>query len=440
MAINRRTFLKGSIASGMALAAPAIIRAQSNSKYRTALIGSGWWGMNIARYALESGQCTMIALCDVDSNQLDSAAQLIEKQSGDKPKLYKDYRELLEKEKPQIAIIATPDHWHALPMIAAVKAGADVYVEKPIGHTVYEGRAMVKAARETGRVVQVGTHRRISPHNISGMKFLKEGKAGKIGMVKAFVHYTGGEERPRPNQEPPEGLNWDMWCGPAPLRPYNRMIHPRGFRQFLDFANGQLGDWGVHWLDQVLWWTEEKYPKTIYSTGGRPIKGPPVNGPEGQTSDAPDHQIVSYGFEDFSVVWEHRQFAGNNTDKGENVGCYFYGTNGIFHMAWMDGWTFYPSGRGQQIIHEEAQLHKPDDQNIPELWADFLEAIKNRSRPVCDIEIIHRSTNMSLLGMVSLKAGRSIKWDGEKEVIIDDPEANKLLRREYRKPWIYPQA
>jgi predicted dehydrogenase len=272
------------------------------------------------------------------------------------------------------------------------------------------------------------------------MKFLKEGKAGKIGMVKAFVHYPGGQEKPRPNQEPPEGLDWDMWCGPAPLRPYNRMIHPRGFRQFLDFANGQLGDWGVHWLDQVLWWTEEKYPKTIYSTGGRPIKGPPVNGPEGQTSDAPDHQIVSYEFEDFSVVWEHRQFAGNNTDKGENVGCYFYGTNGIFHMGWQNGWSFYPSDRGQQVIHEEAQLHKPDAQNIPELWADFLVAIKNRSRPVCDIEIIHRSTNMSLLGMVSLKAGRSIKWDGEKEIIIDDPDANRLLRREYRKPWIYPQA
>ncbi|MHC4632339.1 MAG: Gfo/Idh/MocA family protein, partial [Planctomycetota bacterium] len=161
MSINRRTFLKTSIASSLAFAAPAILRADRNKKYRTALIGSGWWGMNIARAALQSGQCRIVAMCDVDSNQLDPAAAEIEQLSGDKPRKYKDYRELLERERLEIAIVATPDHWHPLITIAAVKAGADVYVEKPISHTIYEGCAMVKAARDTGRVVQVGTHRRI---------------------------------------------------------------------------------------------------------------------------------------------------------------------------------------------------------------------------------------------------------------------------------------
>jgi len=316
MSIDRRTFLRGSVAASVAFAAPNILMADRAAKYRTALIGSGWWGMNIATEAIQSGQCNMVAMCDVDSNQLDPAVKRVEKLTGRTPKKYKDYRELLDREKPDIAIVATPDHWHPLITIAAVEAGAHVYVEKPISHTIHEGLAMVKAARAANRVVQVGTHRRISPHNVSGMKFLKEGRAGKIGMVRAFVLYGGGPEQPRKNLEPPEGLDWDMWCGPAPLRPFNTKIHPKGFRQFLDYGNGTLGDWGVHWVDQILWIMEEKWPKTVFSTGGRPIKGPPVNDERGQTTDSPDHQLATYEFEDFTAYWEHRQFAGNPAEKG----------------------------------------------------------------------------------------------------------------------------
>jgi predicted dehydrogenase len=446
MAINRRTFLKSSIASGVALGLPNILRASEGKKYRTALIGSGWWGMNIAGVAAQCGHCKMVAMCDVDSRILDPAAEKMEKLTGEKPKKYKDYRELLQKEKPDIAIVATPDHWHPLCTIAAVKAGAHVYVEKPIGHTIMEGRAMVNAARAAGRVVQVGTHRRVSPHNVSGRKFIQDGNVGKIGMIRAFVLYGGGPEEPRKNVEPPKGLDWDMWCGPGPLRPYNGDpnnpwgggIHPRGFRSYLDYANGTLGDWGVHWMDQILWITGEKWPKTVYSAGGRPIKGPPILTKELQTSDAPDHQVATYEFDNFTVYWEHRQFAGNPAEKAESVGCYFHGTKGTFHMGWQQGWTFFPTGRGEKVIHEDPQLHQPDDQNIKELWDDFLAAIETGKRPVSDIEAVHRSTNMSLLGMLSYKIGRSVKWDGQKEQIIGDVEANKLLRREYRKPWVYP--
>ena len=432
MSINRRGFLKGSMAAGITLAMPNILRAaKTDKKYRTALIGSGWWGMNIARVALQSGECKIVALCDVDQNQLDTAAEEIEQLTGDAPAKYKDYRQLLETEKPEIVIIATPDHWHALNTIAAVRAGADVFAEKPIGHTINEGRAMVKAARDTGRVVQIDLHRRVSPHNISGIKFLKDGRAGKIGMVRAFAHYPGGPGQITPDSEPPKGLDWDFWCGPAPLRPFNKRLHPKGFRQFLDYANGQLGDWGVHWMDQILWWTDEKFPKTISSTGARHIKR--------DNTDAPDTQVVTYQFESFTATWERRRYAANNAEK-HNIGCYFYGTEGTFHMGWMDGWTFYPADKRKKIIHEEHQLRKPDNQNIPELWADFLKAVKTRSQPICDIEIGHRSTNMSLLGMLSYKLGRSVKWDGDKEVIINDPDANKLLSREYRKPWVYPKV
>ena len=219
-----------------------------------------------------------------------------------------------------------------------------------------------------------------------------------------------------------------MWCGPAPLTPYNRTMHPKGFRDYLKYANGTLGDWGIHWMDQILWWTDEKAPKKVYSTGGRHIKK--------SNGDAPDCQIAAFEFESFTAEWEHRQFAGNDAEN-HNVGCYFYGTNGTFHMGWEDGWTFYPIGK-KAPIHQDPQLHQPDGQNIRELFADFLDGIKTGRRTISDIEVGHRSTTMSLLGMLSMKLGRSVAWDADKEIIIGDDQANHHLRREYRKPWEYP--
>ena len=174
---------------------------------------------------MASGECKIVALCDVDERYLTSTEERVASESGDQPKTYRDYRDLFANEDVEIAIVATPDHWHPLITIEAVKAGAHVYVEKPIGHTIEEGRAMVNAARAANRVVQVGTHRRISPHNVSGYEFIRSGKVGKIGMVRSFVHYGGGPEKPVVNKEAPKELDWDMWCGPAPYRHYLSLIH-----------------------------------------------------------------------------------------------------------------------------------------------------------------------------------------------------------------------
>ena len=446
---SRRRFLRSSaaLAGASALSAPLVLgQGKATKKYRTALVGTGWWGMNILGEAMRAGRSEIVALCDVDKRFLNPAAERVTKETGDKPNLYGDFRELLEKEKPDIVIVATPDHWHPLITIAAVKAGAHVYVEKPVGHTIAEGRAMVKAARETGKVVQVGTHRRVSPHNISGMEFLKSGKAGKIGSVRAFVHYGGGgPEKPQQNEEPPKELDWDMWCGPAPKRHYceNKQtwgdaIHARGWRRYYDYANGTLGDWGIHWMDQILWWTEEKYPKKVFAAGGRSVRGDVIYNEKEQTTDTPDHLIATFEFESFTAHWENRKFAANNAEKGENVGCYFYGTEGTFHMGWQGGWIFYPANSKAEPVRQAPTLHEPDQQNIRELWADLLDSIENDRRPVCDIEIGHLSSNVSLLGVLSYKLGRSVDWDGAKEQIVGDKEANKLLRREYRGDWEYP--
>ncbi|MSU63171.1 MAG: Gfo/Idh/MocA family oxidoreductase [Pedosphaera sp.] len=439
MNVPRRHFIKSSAGAGVAFTALPFIStaAEPGRTFRTALIGSGWWGKNILKEAMEAGRSKIVALCDVDAITLENAAEQVKDLSRDQPKTYKDYRELLEKEKPEIVIIGTPDHWHALPAIAALKAGAHVYLEKPTAHTVNESKALLHVARETGRVLQVGLHRRIGPHHASAMKFLREEKAGKVGMVRLFAHGGGGRETPKSNSQPPDGLDWNFWCGPAPLRPFSSSIHPGGFRNFLDYANGTLGDWGVHWLDQVLWWSGENYPKRVFCTGGRPISGPAVLNDKEQTSDAPDHQVAVFEFENFTCTWEHRKFADNHAEK-HKIGAYFYGTKGTLHIGWRDGWTFHPANDREPVLHEDSQLQEPDGHNIKLLWADFLGAIDSKRSPVSHIEAAHRSSTIPLLGMISWRLGRSLAWDGAREEFVADPEANKLLSRKYRAPWEYP--
>ena len=202
--MNRRRFLRTSaLAAGLA----PFVRAAGEEKFRVALIGCGWWGKNLLREALASGRCKVVALADVDANALEVAGEQVNDLSGDTPKPHRDYRELLAREKPDIVIVATPDHWHALNTIDALRAGAHVFVEKPTGHTINESKAMLRVAQETGRVVQVGLHRRIGPHHVSGMKFLKSGAVGTVGMVRLFAHNGGGPEKPAPNSEPPEGMD-----------------------------------------------------------------------------------------------------------------------------------------------------------------------------------------------------------------------------------------
>ncbi len=437
---SRRRFLRTTgLVGAVAMAAPYIRAADPTRKYRTALIGCGWWGKNILREAIASERVKVVGLCDVDRSTRDVAAEQVKDLNSDDPKKYNDYRELLEKEKPELVLIATPDHWHAMQTIAAVQAGAHVFVEKPTGHTVNESRAMLHAARASGRVVQVGLHRRIGPHHVSAMKFLKSGGAGDVGMVRIFAHGGGGRERPSANMEPPEGMDWNLWCGPAPLRPFNKKLHPGGWRNFLDYANGQLGDWGVHWLDQVLWWSEERYPKRVYCTGSRPVVGPAILNDREQTTDAPDHQVAVYAFERFTCVWEHRRFGGTRSEK-HGIGAYFYGTKGTLHIGWQDGWTFHPSNANGDVAHEDAQLQQPDGHNLKLLWADFIAAIEDGRMTVANIEIGHRSSVLPLLGMISWRTGRSLEWDGEKEQIVGDPEASRLLSRPYRAPWVYPET
>ncbi len=428
--MNRNQFLKTAALAGAGVMARPFITYSKQARYRTVLIGSGWWGTNIVREAIRSGEVQITAICDVDDAQLKKASEEIGKLCDDRPKHYKDFRECIQKEKPEIVINATPDHWHALIAIEAMKNGAHVFLEKPIGHTVKEGTAIQKTARDTQRICIVDFHRRYSPHNVSGMEFLKSGKAGLIKEVRAFVHYNWGPGNIIANAEPPKGLDWDMWVGPAPATPYNPSLHPRGFRQFKQFANGNLGDWGPHWFDQILWWTEEKAPKKIYSSVTEKTRT--------ANMDAPESQIVVFEFEGFNCTWEHSILNRRRVQDGENVGVYFHGTEGTFHMGWQKGWSFYPNDPKKQVITQAPQLNEPDQQNISLVWADLLKSIKSGQLPHADVEHGRQATNMCLLGMISSRVGRSIVWDHEKDTIVNDPQAAAMLTRQYRDPWKYP--
>lgn len=427
---DRRSFIKtGSLGALGILSHPYLVSRHA-AKYNAVLIGSGWWGTNILREAIRSGTIRITALCDVDDAQLKKCKEEVNRLSSDQPKIYKDYRDCIVKEKPQIVICATPDHWHALVAIEALNHGAHVFLEKPISHTVLEGAAIFKAARNNNRICIVDFHRRYSPHNVSGQQFLKSGKVGAIKEVKAFVQYNWGPGKKEEQPAVPAGLDWNMYCGPAALVAYNPSMHPRGWRQYRNFGNGQLGDWGPHWFDQILWWSEEKAPKTIYSTwtlGGRE-----------SLADTPTTQTVVYQFDSFNVTWDHSVFNPHPEKKSENVGVYFYGTEGTFHMGWQKGWTFYPSDSKKEIIHQDPQMDKPDDQNIKLVWADFIKSIQSGQLPHADIAHGRAATNMALLGMLSAQIGRSIQWDDANNKIINDIEANALLKREYRGEWKYP--
>jgi len=430
--MDRRKFIKQSLLAG-ATASQFQVNVWARhkiKKYRTVLIGAGWWGNNILGEAMASGSCEIVGICDVDENYNKNTAERVEKVMGNRPNTHTDFRELLVEQKPEIAIIATPEHWHALQTIEALKTGCHVYVEKPIAHTINEGKAIVAAQKKYGKVIQVGLHRRTSPHCVKGQEMLRSGAVGDIKMIKVGVYSPTADDLIQPLPEPPPHLHWDLYLGPAAWQPFAPSIHPRGFRRFLNMTNGVIGDWGVHWMDQILWWSEEKFPKRIYSTGGM------VNPDCGY--DAPDFQTATFEFENFTVQWEHRRLGGDRSEKSP-VGTYFYGTKGILFMGFFDGTLFYPNDKDQPVVQVNHAMHEPDGQNIRELWQDFLDAIEGRKKPVAGIESSHRATTMSLLAMISYKTGRAIRWDGVKQTIPEDPDALSLMQREYRAPWIYPE-
>ncbi len=444
--MNRRKFLQAG-AAGFALAALAGYAADvGDQKKRVGLIGCGWYGKCDLLRLIQVAPVEVVSLCDVDKNMLSGAAEIVASRQVSKkqPRTYHDYRDMLKEKDLDIVLVATPDHWHALAMIAAVESGADVYVQKPISVDVTEGQAMVAAARKHKRVVQVGTQRRSTPHLIEARDaIVKEGKLGKIAHAEVYCYYGSRREK-IPDTPPPESLDYEMWTGPAPMRPFNRLVHPRGWRNFMEYGNGIIGDMCIHMFDAVRWMLDLGAPKAISSSGGI-LMYPDC------TPDTPDTQIATFDFGDIQVVWNHRIW-GQAPDPKYLWGFTIYGDKGTLQGGLM-GYDFTPIGKGTPIHRDVTyELEEyPEDKTEKDLekhvapairghMRNFLSCIGTRERPVADIEQGYISSSACIMANMSLKLGRSITWDNASGKIIGDKEANKMLSRPYRSPWVHPNA
>jgi predicted dehydrogenase len=444
--MNRREFMQAS--SGLALSATATRAFEwSNQKSpRVGLIGCGWYGKCDLLRLIQVAPVEVVSLCDVDRRMLGEAAELVatRQASHKKPRTYADYRDLLREKDCDIVLIGTPDHWHALPMIAAVEAGADVFVQKPISVDVIEGEAMVSTARKHQRVVQVGTQRRSTPHLVEARdSIIKEGRLGKIGLVEVYCYYHMRPRENPPDSPPPEYLDYEMWTGPAPMRPYNRLVHPRSWRGFMEYGNGIMGDMCIHMLDMVRWMLGLGWPRRVSSSGGILVD-------KQSKANIPDTQTATFDFSDLPVVWQHRTW-GHPADAKYPWGATLYGEKGTLKLS-VQSYDFVPLGAGQPVHRDVVmELEKyPEDKTEKDLekhvapairrhMQDFLAAIASRSKPVADIEEGHISTTSCILANLALRLGRTLTWDSVKRHVVDDEEANRLLRRPYRQPWVHPE-
>jgi predicted dehydrogenase len=444
--MNRRQFLT----SGAALAVASsrlgrYAEAFADTPLRVGLIGTGWYGKADLFRLIQVAPVEVVSLCDVDSAMLADAAQQVAGRQVSKktPRTYADYRRMLGEKDLDLVLIATPDHWHALPFLEAVKAGADVYVQKPVSVDVVEGQAMLAAARKYGRVVQVGTQRRSTPHLMEAREqIVKTGRLGKVGLVEVYCYYHMRATENPPDTAPPASLDWEFYTGPAPLRPYNKLVHPRGWRAFMEYGNGIMGDMCIHMLDMVRWMMDLGMPTRISSTGGIFVD-------KASKANITDSQTATFEFPDLRVVWTHRTW-GDAPDPKYPWGATLYGDKGTLKASVMS-YDFVPQGGGE-AVHKDVTYEfeqYPIDKTEKDLerhvapairghMKDLLLNMKTRGRPVADIEEGYKSTTACILANLSMKLGRTLEWDHAQGLVVGDEEANRLLRRPYRSPWVHP--
>ena len=439
--MNRRRFLQAG-AAGLLLPGA---RAQAKTR-RVGVIGPGWYGKADLFRLIQIEPVEVVALCDVDNQMLTNAAEMTatRQKSRKTPRVFADYREMLKREQMDIVLVAPPDHWHALPMIEAVKAGADVYVQKPISVDVIEGQAMLAAARKYNRVVQVGTQRRSTPHIIEARdRILNQGLLGKIAHVDLCCYYHMRAQGNPPDTAPPANLDYEMWTGPAPMRPYNSLVHPRSWRAFMEYGNGIVGDMCIHMLDMARWMMGLGWPTRVYSTGGIFVE-------KKSKANITDTQTATFDFDDLRMVWQHRSW-GSAPDPDYPWAAIFYGEKGTLKVS-VYRYDFIPADKNQKPIRTDVAYEfeqYPEDKTEQDLerhvapairghMKDFLRAIDARSRPVADIEQGYISTTSCILANLSMQLGRALTWDPKTQRVVGDEEANKLLARPYRKPWVHP--
>lgn len=460
--VTRRAFMgtSGKVAAGLAAAGSLRTMARearaagANERFTVALVGCGGMGRYKMNNFMDTDQCDVVAVCDVHDEMSGKAADMVEQKQGKRPKILGDYRRVIDMKDIDLVIVGTPDHWHAPPLLLACQAGKDVYCEKPCCHNIREGRAMVDAAAKYKRVVQVGTHQRSMPHIQAAREFVQTGKLGTVSMTNTFTY---GNNAPDglghdPDTDPPAGLNYDMWLGAAPVRPFNRRRFHSSWRWYFDYGCGMVGDWNVHLQDIIMWTMGVTHAVAVSTSGGHLVLT--------DDRDTPDVMQAVYEFpgtnqappKGFVHTYTMRKTSGKPWSAG-GYGMDFHGTNGYLHMTrgdwkleadrvnWDDPKSpFRVEGFNRQADGADGIAHLAHVKN-------FLSCVRDRSKPIASIDLHYNTVVACHLANVSLLVGRKIFWDAAKErcfkdreMTIEDADANKFLGREYRKGYELPQV
>jgi predicted dehydrogenase len=451
--INRRQFLEHSRTSTLGFAAGTTIlgsarsvrAAPANERLVLAMIGVGSWGNALAMGFLDRDDCEIGYVCEVNRQLHEPRAEAYAaRQGGKRPKCVQDFREMLEDDSVDAAVVATPQHWHALATILCVRAGKDVYCEKPQSHNGWEGRQAVKAARKYDRIVQIGTHNRSAEYNQAAKRYLEEGKLGRVHLCRVFEQCHEANFPWGPDSDPPDTLDWDLWIGPAPARNYNRAI-PAQWRHLWDYSGGNMAYQGIHQIDLARWLCGVDYPNSVYCTGGRfSTQG---------GAETPDTQVAVFEFPEMLMTYEETLYTPYmlRSDPGVRNGDLFpywpqnatrielYGDQGVMYVGRMGGgWQVFVRTQNREPVVKD-QMH--GRYSASEHKEDFVRSVKSRQRPNADIEDGHRSMLLVHYANISYRlGGRKLLIDPKTEHVIDDPEAMGLFQREYRKPWVVEEV
>lgn len=418
--------------------------AAERERLRLAVVGVGGRGWQLAKDFAARPDCEIVYLCDVNESLLAARLNSVKEIQKTPPQAVSDFRRALDDDSVDALVVATPDHWHALATVWGCQAKKDVYVEKPISHSPWEGRQMVEAARRYMRIVQVGTQNRSAPYNWEAKQYIEDGKLGRIHLVRVLNQKSWPNAAQVPNSDPPKGLNWEMWSGPAPAEPFNSNLH-RGWHHFWQYSGGDIINDGVHQIDLARWLVGKSYPKSVYSIGGR-FEGDGVY-------ETPDTQVAVFEFEDLLMNFELTLYTPYmlKTDPGVRNGDMFpywlqnatrieiYGSEGLMIVGRHGGgWQVFDRPKSRQpVVAAQEYGRFPDDVHKE----NFVRSVRDRTTPNPDIEEGHRSTLLCQLANISYRlGGRKLILDIESETIQGDVEANALLKREYRSPWVMPEV
>lgn len=455
--ISRREFLNDTTrkTAGSAAAAGLFVSAQSarsqeskasSERVTLAFLGVGGRASSLLRGFCSRSDVDVAYLCDPDSNRNRQLADEVNSATGKTPRRVSDYRTVLDDSSVDAVVIATPDHWHSPLTVFSCMAGKDVYVEKPLSHNIWEGRKAVDAARKHGRIVQVGTQNRSAEYNRKAIDYISSGKLGRIPLCKVCNLKPGGPYKSVPDSPTPDGVDYNLWLGPAALRPFNRGHFHHNWHFYWEYSGGDMANDGVHQLDLARWVIGKHVPTRVHCTGGNFAFDEDDN-------ETPDTQIATYDFDDMRLVYEQIGYGDTirKTDNGIRNGDMFplwlqnstrielYGTEGLMVLGRHGGgWQVFT-----KTYQRKPQVAAQEYGRMPnaEHQANFIECIRTRATPNADVEEGHKSALLVHLANISYRlGGRALEFDPATESFKNDDEANNLLQREQREPFAIPET